>query len=445
MITCSQTARLGAALAAVAITVAAGGPSASAQTKFNPSTAQDTAFPIIVQRADGTQVNSDTELVGEIGVEQCKKQLGNRVTFQFQINHNVNQDLRFQQVRVMEFDAREGFQGSCTHNGDNSDCERLFADNEYAWMTPEPSSDRLLQESTVEVAVEFETLMSHDGDETEPCRFVTASQPQAYRPQSGHLDAGDVGGADADAGATADAGGSGDARGDGDAGGDGDAEPAAGADRLYSVRLFLQKREASGTFGQTENSYLEADGALVLDRTRPPRPPTVEAGATENILKVGFRSPSRREDVENYSVVFSSQQFNADTPPEELADRDGIEIRPLSGVSTDAEESGRRTGRVTGIEQEAGDKLYVAVVSRDRADNYSKVTMAERSTIPVNRSVDFWEKYNEAGGAEPGGCACVSTPDRLPTGPIAVLFGLGGLALLRRQRRPTDHSNPTSN
>ncbi|MFB6352247.1 MAG: MYXO-CTERM sorting domain-containing protein [Bradymonadaceae bacterium] len=395
---------------------------ASAQTKFNPKTGGQVVSQVVMLDANGDRLNSKSKIIGQLGVEQCKDQMGKRIDFRYQINQNLNKVPFFQQVHVLEFDAQSRLEGSCTQEGEQDACQQLFADNENVLMSPKPNESRVLQEKTIEISVDFETLLKQFDDEAEACKFVTADNPQSYVPRSGHTDAGDVGPADADAAGMADT---------GDTGGDG---TVTGTDRIYSVRLFLKTRRPN-VIGNNNGESHQVDAPLLLDRTRPPKPKNVLAGATENVLKVAFDPPSGASDsdIEDYFVFFSTQQFSTSTDPEVLADRKAVKRRPLSGVSS-SDDGGQKTGKVTGIDQSAGSQLYVAVASRDDADNFSKLTQTERNTIPVNQSIDFWEKYKSAGGVEPGGCACSTSTDQLPTSLLAILIGLGGLAFVRRRR-----------
>lgn len=421
MTTLSQTARVGSALAAALIVVAAHAPSAFGQRTYNPQDGGQIVNQIYVQLADGTRANSDTNVVGWIGVQQCKRQIDKQLTFRYEINPNfglatgtAQAGIEYDEVNLLEFGADQGIDGSCTHEGEQDACRRLTPNDEGVIMEPEPGG--FLTQRTVEVTVEFETLISHFDDEEEACQFVGSNDGSgSYQPQSSHLDAGMMD--DADAGAMADA-------------GDGGGGTARGADRAYVVRAFFTGREISGL--QERETQVLADAPLILDRTRPAPPSNVAAGATENVLKVAFDPPSENSDVEDYFVFFSTEQLSADTDPETLADRDAVTVRPLSGTSGNSDDGGQWTGQVTGIDQTEGESLYVGVVSRDGAENYSRLARTE-SAIEVQRSVDFWEKYKEAGGTEPGGCACSAPADRLPGSLLAVVIGLAGLFWTRRR------------
>lgn len=416
MSTSAIATRFGSALAAAALVLAGLGTGASAQTRYNPEDGGQIVSQIFVELADGTRVNSESEIIGQLGVEQCKDQLGKRVTFTYQINQNfglatgtANSGIEYNEANLLEFGADNGIDGQCNHDGEQTACRRLSPDDEGVFMTPEPGG--FLTQRTVEISVEFDELITHFDSAKEACAFVGSGQPP------GPADAG----MGADAGTMADAG----------TGGTGTAE---GADRFYVVRAFFTGREISGI--QERETKALADAPLLLDRTRPPRPSVVQAGATENVLKVAFQAPSETADVQDYFAYLSNQPLDSSATPEELKARESVEVRPLSGVQAETDEGGgRRTGKVTGIDQTEGDKLYVGVVSRDEAENASELKRAEQSPIDVQKSVDFWEKYKEAGGVEPGGCACNSAPGGLPTSLLTLLVGLGGLVFARGRTR----------
>ena len=418
---------------AAALALAAAPQQASAQQNYNPQDGGELIQDVVVQLAGGDRANDQDEQIGRIGVEQCKNQIGDDLLFRFQLNPNRNappqSEITLDDEFLIEFPFGEGLGGSCDRN-DQDACQRL--DDSLREISVNEGSN------VIEVDIDFETLLNFEDGTTEECRYFLPGQTQTSSQTLSH-DAGNL--ADASDAASVDTGGKMDTGGNGgkmDTGGNGGkmdtsmstdtgtGQATSGADRFYVIRLFLTGRRQTTTI-ETEETEELVDGPLLLDRTRPFAPSDLQAAATENTLKVRFSPPAQTDEVDTYHVFFSSSPLDDSLSPEKLEDQDGVTRKQLKNVNDGNEEI---TAEVSGLNQSAGSELFVAVSSRDTARNFSLPAFREGG-VDVKQSIDFWEKYKEAGGAEPGGCACNATPG-LPSGLLVAILGLGGMALLRR-------------
>lgn len=179
----------------------------------------------------------------------------------------------------------------------------------------------------------------------------------------------------------------------------------------------------------------EGDGDPITDRyavnfrtTRPDAPTGLSVTAGEDNLRVAFTAPEDAPTDATYNVYVSAN-------PDLLA----------AGASPEeAEDSGAR--RVTGsasqtIAVDSGlsvDTTYtIAVVTVDEDGNES--LLSETTTATTTPTLDFYELYRDAGGADEGGLLCATAqPGRSAApGALGLLGGLGllGVALAWRRRR----------
>lgn len=191
-------------------------------------------------------------------------------------------------------------------------------------------------------------------------------------------------------------------------------------DQSHYVQLRL--RDESGTgIDLTEWSFAEA--RLVFDLVRPERPTLVDALATENSIRVEFERSST-DDVRRHLVVHSTEPFEEGDLLDDIAT-----TRSPRAVEGDETESGQVTA-----ELEGGTTVFVGMVARDEAGNYSAVSAPMEVT--VTETADFWDYYVDAGGEEEGGYGC----GQAAQAPGAALWWLAAIFLAalwwrRRQHR----------
>ncbi len=195
-------------------------------------------------------------------------------------------------------------------------------------------------------------------------------------------------------------------------------------DESYYVQLRI--RDYGGT-GLDFAEWGFAEVRLVLDLIRPERPVLTDAIATENSIRVEFdRSPTT--DVRRHLVFYS---------PEPFAEGDLLDTiaNPRSPRAVEGEESD--SGQIT-AELEGGSTVYVGMVARDEAGNYSAASAPLEATV-VETS-DFWDYYIGAGGGEQGGYGCHTTS----TGSTNLVWVIAALmvsaAWWRRKTYRTEHS-----
>lgn len=401
---------LAAGLAAVTFGVAA---PADAQN-YTPESSSRFPSTVIVN-AGGNRVNSQQTITGRIGVEDCRELEDERIRFRYEVTASSQSarftNIEFEQVRVVEFARDQDPPSDCTPPNP-SGCAQLndnTVDDPATTLDIQPLPGQFLNSTRfeIEVSVEFGTLMALNDEREEVCQFTDG---QGSAPPTS--DAGTGGGDTAL----------------GDAGSRQPSGQTEG-DRFYVSRIFINGL-------QTVNDDVEAmiDAPLLLDRTRPPRPSDVRAAATENVLKTRFVPPNDDSDVDDYHVFYSTEQMGQNLTPEQLDNRENVEQQSLTSVSE--KDNGDLTGEISGISQNVGAPLYIAVVSEDRAGNFSELRRTEKPA-EVQQSIDFWEQYLQAGGVEPGGCACRQTDGRMPVGFLLAIVGLGGFVAIRRRSGTT--------
>lgn len=181
-------------------------------------------------------------------------------------------------------------------------------------------------------------------------------------------------------------------------------------DRNHYIQLRLRGDRADGTFSEWERSELR----VIVDLIRPDAPELTDVLVTANTIRVEFER-SESEDVDGHAVVFSDQSFEAGQRPEDVMDRAPLVV---PGEEPDS-------GRVD-VDLEEGDTIFVGMVSRDRAGNYSTTSDSMEATVVETRG--FWDFYVEAGGDEEGGYGCSAAGTPAGTVGWAVVLALLALA-----------------
>lgn len=422
----------GVSLAVGALLVAALSPEPASAQVFNPEDGGDLIDDVVVQIAGGKRVNERDEPVGRIGVTQCSEQIGETINFIYKLNALLNAGtqsrIELEDAYLIEFTAGSGIDGTCNPiDNDTNGCRRLDESQDGISITE--------GNNVIQADLDFEVMLRWEDQRTEECAFVTSAQTQTSTQPLNH-DAGDASMSDvAPRDAVSDTGMGGGMDVAIDAGAPDSAasrdtavsEPVEGADRYYVVRLHLTSTRLDN-IGQRQETEEVVDAPLLIDRTRPNPPSNIDAASTENTLKVAFDPPSNIDEVDSYHAFFANEALDSSLTPEELADQKSVERRTIKGVS---DKDGRMTGKVDDIGQKAGDSLYVAIASRDDGRNFSNLAR-KTDAITIQESVDFWEKYNDAGGGEPGGCACGTTGSN-PANLLLAVGVLGGLLLSRHR------------
>ncbi len=186
-------------------------------------------------------------------------------------------------------------------------------------------------------------------------------------------------------------------------------------DRSYYIQLRLRDYTGAGT---TTGDWQRSEVRFVFDLIRPGSPTLEDAFATETSIMVEFEE-STTDDVETHHVFWSRSAFSAGELASDISSRSPRRV------------GGSESGEIS-VELDPGETIYVAMVARDRAGNYS--TVSEPIEVQVTQTNDFWDYYVDAGGAETGGYGCQQSGGQGTT-IVLVLAGLLGLALVRRRRR----------
>lgn len=374
-------------LVGAVLVAALGLPAVADAQNFNPKTGGDLINDTTVIVSPGERVESDTRDFGSIGVVQCRNLIDDddaQITFQYELNPNYRGRVELDDQFLLEFPADDGLQGQCDRTSDNA-CRRLNDGNEDIRISS--------SQSAIEIEMPFELMLEYRDGLREICAFESSSS-----------------GGSRDAGMT-------------DAG----TQPVAGGNRIYSGRAFLIGRRNS--VGVDDDERL-ADAAFELDRTRPPAPSDLRAGALSSKIQVTFTPPQQTSNVEGYHVFYSNSQFSSSAKPENLDDREDVERRPLTDAT---EEDGEISGTISGLSLQAGDTIYVGVASREESKNFSNLARTD-GTTQVRTAPDFPKRYSNAGGSETGGCGCSSTTSPRTVG-LALLAGLVALLGFRVRRR----------
>jgi MYXO-CTERM domain-containing protein len=401
----------------------------------------------------GSEANAGGGQTLRIGIEQCKDLAeDDDATFRFEFDRQIQVDQNADaDAAIFEFDAADGPSGSCSKDVPDDACSGVESSNDDVTVTE--------GNQVFEVQLPFELLQTFDDNTSEPCTpsgsnsndtSQSLEPPPPTPPQNTGADAGmsmDAGTSDLgiaedtgegremepDAGMSSDIGDQTDPvrdTGTSTSNGEGTSDEF---DRIYVLRAFLQEPNQTSVVGGTQQGrQFRVDGVVWLDRTRPGAVQGIsEALASENTLAVRFTPPSNEDDVENYHVFISNDPIDTSQSADELVEADGIERRIVTSLE---DQDGAKNGQVD-IDRTAGNTVYVAMATRDEAENFSSVRSLDQE-IDVKESRDFWERYLNAGGAETGGCGCSSSG----TPPVEGWLFVALLGALWGRRRWSDRT-----
>ena len=199
---------------------------------------------------------------------------------------------------------------------------------------------------------------------------------------------------------------------------------ATGQDKDFFIRL------------QLTNSLIfdQADVKLTLDLTRPNAPEDFDAVVTERGIRLSWvPNAMGAGDVARYQAIYKSQSFELPAFPDEV-----------SGVSSAFVLANDNNVASTSASLVAGSTIWIGVAAVDEAGNPS-LAIGPKSYEVID-TVDFWDRYKDAGGSETGGYCAHTSPVSPASGPWAFTLGMLGLCglLRRRQRLTTTSSSPSS-
>ncbi len=179
-----------------------------------------------------------------------------------------------------------------------------------------------------------------------------------------------------------------------------------GFDSEFFVRMTMREEDAEDT------TVVPADARIIVDTVRPGAPPSFTFDVTENKISATWELPDDN-DVIQYGIYYSTTPFTG-----------GVVSTTQSSKFIAGED--RTTADFT-VDLNAGDTVYVAMVTVDETGNES--LLSEVQTANVVQTDDFWELYQAAGGEETGGCNAVGG------GAAWLLLGIAGLFGRRRKLR----------
>ena len=189
-------------------------------------------------------------------------------------------------------------------------------------------------------------------------------------------------------------------------------------DRSHYIQLRLRDYVGGNT-----SDWQYSEVRVVVDLIRPGAPVLTDALATESSIRVEF-DRSESDDVERHLVFYSTQSFEEGQPLDEVTDR-----------SPRAVEGEEPTEGTVSFDLEGDQEIYIGMVSRDRAGNFSTVSAPLQAQVVETEG--FWDRYVEAGGAEAGGYGCtaadVGGPVRTVVWFAAFLLAIAGLRVVWRR------------
>ena len=179
----------------------------------------------------------------------------------------------------------------------------------------------------------------------------------------------------------------------------------------HDVSYYIQINVYVWNQNQTDLRRRRAEARFVLDLVRPEHPELTDVLATENSVTVEFER-SVSDDVRRHLVFYSRESFEEGQLLDDIST-----VRSPRAVEGDESESGQ-----VSAELEGGETVYVGMVARDRAGNFSPVSAPMEATVIETN--DFWDFYTGAGGGEEGGYGCqtASTAPAAPAWWVAALF-----------------------
>lgn len=162
------------------------------------------------------------------------------------------------------------------------------------------------------------------------------------------------------------------------------ADECDGFDSEFFLRASL--REAS----VTDTELVTADARIIVDTVRPSPPANFDITVTEDRIDASWEL-SDSEDVGQYGIYYSTTPFDGG-------------VVPGSGLGSEfVTAAGGRTSASFVVSTPAGSTVYVAMVAVDETGNESILSAVQSSQ--AIETIDFWESYKAAGGAEEGGCS----------------------------------------
>lgn len=228
-------------------------------------------------------------------------------------------------------------------------------------------------------------------------------------------------------------------------------EGDAAISQQYFLRIFMKN------IGVDSDQEESSDVRIEIDTERPDGPTEIkDIEVTEQNIFATW-TQSGVTDLEDYRVYWSAEDFSGMSIAE-IEESDSVYSRLINLDNPDpsgSEYSG--SASLTEIPDNANGHLFVAVSSRDLAENTSEPTFPDETLDPegdgfeILEVTDFWEHYREAGGSERGGCNSVAGgraggSPALPGGWLFAIVGIGMLALGRRgsSRSRQTRANPTA-
>ncbi|AWV87826.1 MXAN_2562 family outer membrane beta-barrel protein [Bradymonas sediminis] len=212
-------------------------------------------------------------------------------------------------------------------------------------------------------------------------------------------------------------------------------EGSASVNQQYFLRIFMKN------IGINSDQKELSDARIEIDTLRPNGPSEIsQIAVTERSIYATW-TQSNVTKIKDYKAYWSATDFSGMTIAE-IEASDTIYSRVINLDNPDpsgSEYSGSAT--ITQLPADANGKLFVAISSRDLAENASEPTFPGEELDPngegfeIVEVTDFWEHYHDAGGNERGGCSVApSAGGALPGGLLFAFAGLGVLAF--RRRRP---------
>jgi MYXO-CTERM domain-containing protein len=184
-------------------------------------------------------------------------------------------------------------------------------------------------------------------------------------------------------------------------------------DQEFFLRIYLRSDVVSAT-------WIPVEGRIIIDTVRPEPPSGLTAVATQNTVRVEY-TPSPSTDTSRHVAVVSTSPFEGG----EIAG-ESQQLRPVSRIR-------EGVGEIE-VSQTAGTSLYVALAAQDETGNYS--ILSEVVETEVVQTIDFWDDYREAGGAEEGGYCSAAGGAQGPLGLLWPALMVAGYLGFVRRRRP---------
>lgn len=211
-------------------------------------------------------------------------------------------------------------------------------------------------------------------------------------------------------------------------------------DYQYFFRLFMKNLGVNSD--QTEYS----DAVIEIDTKRPTGPVEINSVAvTESSIYATWVQQDKRK-LKDFRLYWSEEDFSG-MEPREIEESSAVKSSVVQLDNPDPEGT-TFSGKASTGKLPVGERIYVAISSRDTAENASPPTFPGEDLDPENdgfeviKVIDFWEHYRSSGGSETGGCSVGARAPALPGG--LALLGVAGLFVGLRRRRKAPKSSATS-